>query len=136
MGSHPDLSKIVVMMVRWKIGRGNGSKRGNRRGATDTIRKRTDGRVSLGKVGDVSFEIRREVKLHDNPNISSNKEEEIGALPLGRLQISLRNRCKVMRVTGAGGGLGVRSGDGLEQPLWILRYDQRGPEYRAAAKAH
>lgn len=61
----------------------------NRGGATDTIRKRTDGRVTLGKDGDVSFETRREVKLHDNPNISSNKEEEIGVLPLGCLQISL-----------------------------------------------
>lgn len=79
----------------------------------------------MAKAQDISSETRREVKLHDNPNISSNEEEGIRELPPGCLQISLQQRCNAMRMRGAGGGLGVRSGDGLEQLLWILRNSLR-----------
>ena len=60
----------------------------HKKGATDNVTKRTHERVSLGKNQGI-FLSKREVKLQDNPNISSNKEEEIRELPLGCLQSSL-----------------------------------------------
>lgn len=64
----------------------------NREGATDIVMKRIDRWLSLGKEEGYFFRDKKNIKLQDNSNISSNKEEIIREFPLGRLWFSPYNR--------------------------------------------